>query len=539
MRKFRITFDKPETVYAKKTRIAKDGKSFDFLFAIDPLTMGLEPRVELHVGGETLTPTIYRKAPRFFGSIKLSAAKVEDSSAKDCRMARFALDFGALAGKTEAELVLKYGDDAAVTAVEMTNYGALLAEMRQAVLDLALPVNTGKRGQYRAMTRAIQKLPEGVRKSVEAAELTALTLGATRSKPSRVFLYLTQIRKHYEQIGEPEKYAEFEALFNEVIAPKILLPHGYAAGNKLQESDPQDVKAMIDEAFEYWAAHGYDCFINSGSLLGLVRDGGFIEHDDDVDIGIILQGRTLPDVVREWLNIHDSLIDENRADAKKIRAHRILKLENDLGLNFDLFPAWFDEDDAFSVYPHSWKNLTRADVYPLQKDENLGIFMPANPEKMLESNYGQKWREPDPLFRFNWGRAAKDFKPFLKELDRQIGNITLTYGHFDHLTEEDQQFLANAAQQGSRLLVGCAADDFKDADGKLPAQNFETRAAALMACPHVDRVFTYHRRKQIGSDIKNYKVSNLVLPAASKAHFGRFKTKANVVYLNEDAEAEA
>ncbi len=50
--------------------------------------------------------------------------------------------------------------------------------------------------------------------------------------------------------------------------------------------------------------------------------------------------------------------------------------------------------------------------------ELTGHTLPANPEKMLEVNYGEGWRHPDPLFKFPWASANKAFAPFLEELEQ-------------------------------------------------------------------------------------------------------------------------
>jgi hypothetical protein len=50
-------------------------------------------------------------------------------------------------------------------------------------------------------------------------------------------------------------------------------------------------------------------------------------------------------------------------------------------------------------------------VLPLNKqsfDGNM-LYLPLDPEPLLVLNYGENWRNPDPLWTFNWGKAKQKF----------------------------------------------------------------------------------------------------------------------------------
>ncbi|MGB5863990.1 MAG: hypothetical protein WBG95_06785, partial [Sulfitobacter sp.] len=85
------------------------------------------------------------------------------------------------------------------------------------------------------------------------------------------------------------------------------------------------------------------------------------------------------------------------------------------GVEIDLFPAWIEKDRVY-VYPHTYGELHRDEVFPLKPCPVTGQAIPAEPEKMLAVNYGPSWDVPNPVFKFEWGRASKKFAKFLKQV---------------------------------------------------------------------------------------------------------------------------
>ncbi|MGL5808882.1 MAG: hypothetical protein ACRCYQ_02940, partial [Nocardioides sp.] len=91
------------------------------------------------------------------------------------------------------------------------------------------------------------------------------------------------------------------------------------------------------------AAHDYDVFFIYGTLLGAVREGGYISHDMDFDAAYISRHRTGPEAARELSDIALALIAEGlRVDAH----HSSLHIYDPDGGDdrIDLFHTWFDTD---------------------------------------------------------------------------------------------------------------------------------------------------------------------------------------------------
>lgn len=162
-------------------------------------------------------------------------------------------------------------------------------------------------------------------------------------------------------------------------------------------------------------------FLNSGTLLGAVREGRFIDHDDDVDIAVVMSAASPEDAAKQWLAGIKVLTDRGLVKGSKGRTRRnpcVFKLESATGVNIDVFPAWF-EGDSLYVYPHTSGELSREQLLPLKACAATGLPVPRDAEAMLAVNYGSGWRVPDPAYQFPWQAANERFKAFRTALEEE------------------------------------------------------------------------------------------------------------------------
>ncbi|MBT1445352.1 discoidin domain-containing protein [Shewanella sp. JM162201] len=154
-------------------------------------------------------------------------------------------------------------------------------------------------------------------------------------------------------------------------------------------------------------------FVSSGTLLGIVRDGKFIDHDDDVDICYISNEIDERLILQERIQIINLLIDKGCEVQFSNEAHLWCTMPN--GTSVDIFTG-FIEDGFCSMNPFSRKSILANDILPtkLFYVDEFPMFLPSNPEVVLDANYDNNWRVPDPLWRFDWSNAYRSFK-FLYE----------------------------------------------------------------------------------------------------------------------------
>lgn len=230
---------------------------------------------------------------------------------------------------------------------------------------------------------------------------------------------LKELRSLRAESGETEAFLGFQDMCSKIIHPKVVTVHGYSWSIGTNKHD--QITTGIEKIVDALAEIGFEIFINSGTLLGIIRDKAYIPYDDDIDFGVVLKATDPVSAAREWAGLKRSLKDAGiyREDGW---SGGILKVHNIGAYTVDLFPAWFQEDALF-VYPHTFGQLKREDLLPLGKSDISNLPIPRNPEAMLEINYGEDWRTPDPLFSFAWGPPISRFDTFLKSADKLLKEV--------------------------------------------------------------------------------------------------------------------
>ncbi len=238
---------------------------------------------------------------------------------------------------------------------------------------------------------------------------------AGRFRPTRTYGKLIRLRELCRQHGRSAQFEEFLAEINQLMYPESLTFHGYRSTFAAQDTD--SMARSFRGILTPLEGHGYPFFLYAGALLGLVRDGTFIAHDDDIDLAVYLGECTDAEAAEKWRLYKETLCAAGSVAYGQVSNNPpVFQIINDKELSVDLFPAW-TTNGKFSVYPYSYHAMDAQDILPLKTDPygtqdmfvDYEIMLPANPEALLVSSYGPNWRVPDPLFRFNWRKAQKKF----------------------------------------------------------------------------------------------------------------------------------
>lgn len=157
------------------------------------------------------------------------------------------------------------------------------------------------------------------------------------------------------------------------------------------------------------------CFCAYGSLLGLIRDGHYLHHDNDIDIGVYIKNAADWDILcREMtkLGLHKiqefsfrGLVMEQTYRRNRLTVDFFNYIErNDETVSYGFLRkadvCYADEND-FTVREHHLPILSEICTMNFQ---GYDIPVPINYAVYLEGEYGVSWQIPDP----NWIDGVSD-----------------------------------------------------------------------------------------------------------------------------------
>ncbi len=148
---------------------------------------------------------------------------------------------------------------------------------------------------------------------------------------------------------------------------------------------------------------GVPAFVCYGTLLGAVRSGQVIGHDNDIDVAYLSPHRSPVDVIRESYRIERVLRQHNMVVRRGSGARLNVKFQvSDGSIRcVDIFTACIVEDVLYMQSDTGFR-LPEATILPLGSVTLHGreVPAPAQPERLLAETYGAGWRTPDPSFKY-------------------------------------------------------------------------------------------------------------------------------------------
>lgn len=163
---------------------------------------------------------------------------------------------------------------------------------------------------------------------------------------------------------------------------------------------------VLSEIHSILSEDGIDFFVDFGTLLGLIREQRLIEHDLDLDIGVLRQGEQTPDRVRELLMskgiklkyeyLYQGRVAEQSYFSRSIKFDINYYDQDDNHSRCYLFYRSEEEapyeGDLMSVVCMTYDRLGGITQYRLGE---YTFNIPVNAGRLLEQKYGLNWRTPD------------------------------------------------------------------------------------------------------------------------------------------------
>ncbi|HXH80457.1 class I SAM-dependent methyltransferase [Nocardioides sp.] len=148
---------------------------------------------------------------------------------------------------------------------------------------------------------------------------------------------------------------------------------------------------------------GLAAFPAYGTLLGAVREGTFLGHDNDADVGYVSRHTHPIDVIRESHRVQRAVERQGCATSRHSGgAFKIDVPDADGSVRgLDVFGGFFAEGHL-ALLGEIWEPYQREWIFPLGTVTLDGreLPAPADPERLLAAAYGPGWRVPDPAFQY-------------------------------------------------------------------------------------------------------------------------------------------
>ncbi|MFV2145935.1 polysaccharide pyruvyl transferase family protein [Isoptericola sp. G70] len=304
-----------------------------------------------------------------------------------------------LTGRTLEEAVLGSAEEA---AAERAKTLSLLAEKSQEGLLTADP----REQQLLAALVPTRAPADGAELTDDEWALLGHLLAAERARVPGTATSMRAFQLILRTVPRLERLAhEVNRAGDALGTPRaVLTRHGIVDDGGLRERSA-DYLATIERAAALLDQCGYPAMLAYGTLLGAVRDGDFLAHDDDVDMMIPLDA---PDRAAAEPVLAELRAALREAGWKVSRPNTYTNFhlhDPENGLHVDVFPVFVDGERAtLHMEKMRLRAIPTGAVMPPTPLTFKGrkLLGPADPEAFLAERYGETWSVPDPYYDWPW-----------------------------------------------------------------------------------------------------------------------------------------
>ena len=201
---------------------------------------------------------------------------------------------------------------------------------------------------------------------------------------------------------------------------------------KLEDEKADEAKNLLNGVVDIFEHNQSQYFLDAGTLLGAVRDKGFIPWDHDIDLGLIYTNQEdVEKIVKELkkkfyvrslkFKKDPAIWNPGKYRIIKVYKKSSLSIKDELCLDIFLFYKSILEENNQKVYKYGvWD---RNAFYPeniLRDFKSIRFYnrlyrVPKNPEHFLEFKYGKDWETPQK----KWSTVLDDTSLTRNNLEKE------------------------------------------------------------------------------------------------------------------------